>query len=310
MIVHHGWKDVPSTIKKGSVAIGNFDGVHRGHQVLLGETQKVARLKNTPAGVIIFEPHPREFFHPEEKHFRLTSVDAKLSLFETIGLDFVAVLPFDKNLAGLEHFQFIDCVLVEGYNVSNVIVGYDFFYGRNRRGSPETMILAGIEHDFEVNVIPPVAEGGEVFSSTAIRLKLAQGDVVGAALELGRNWRIKGKVISGAKRGKDLGYPTANFALPKGTTLGHGIYAVRTYFQNKSYPSVAYLGTRPSFDNGQPLLEVFILDFDSDIYGHEMEVEFIKFLRADRKFDSSEALIEQMHKDVLRAKEVFSQAHA
>ena len=227
MILHNGWKDVPSTIKNGSVAIGNFDGVHRGHQVLLTETKKVAQLKKKPAGVIIFEPHPREFFHPEENHFRLTPLDIKLTLFETNGLDFVAVLPFDKILAELEHFQFVDCVLVEGYKVSDVIVGYDFYYGRNRRGSPETMILAGIEHDFEVNVIPPVAEGGEVFSSTAIRLKLAQGDVVGAAQELGRNWRVKGKVISGAKRGKDLGYPTANIALPKGTTLGHGIYAVR-----------------------------------------------------------------------------------
>ena len=143
---------------------------------------------------------PREYFHPEEDHFRLTPLDLKLKIFEQLGLDFVAVLPFDNDLAKLEHFEFVDRILVDAYDVSNVIVGYDFYFGRNRRGSPETMILAGIEHDFEVKVIPPVAEGGEVFSSTAIRLKLAQGDVTGAALELGRNWSIQGKVISGASR--------------------------------------------------------------------------------------------------------------
>ena len=234
MIVHEGYKNVPPQIRGGVVAIGNFDGVHKGHQALIGEAVKAAREKGLSAGVMIFEPHPREFFHPEESHFRLTPLKQKLAVFEAMGLDFVVVVPFDAALAKLEHFEFVDDVLAQGLDVRHVVVGYDFYYGRQRRGSPESMILAGIEYDWDVTVVPPVAEGGEVFSSTAIRLKLAQGDVQGAAAELGRRWRVGGTVIGGAKRGTGMGYPTANVPMPKGTALGHGIYAVRAHVDGRS----------------------------------------------------------------------------
>src|SRR5512137_2952274 len=250
MIVHEGYKNVPPDIRGGVVAIGNFDGVHKGHQALIGEAVKAAREKRLRAGVMIFEPHPREFFHPEESHFRLTPLKQKLAVFEAMGLNFVVVVPFDAALAKLEHFEFVDDVLAQGLDVRHVVVGYDFYYGRQRRGSPESMILAGIEYEFEVTVVPPVAEGGEVFSSTAIRLKLAQGDVVGAAAELGRRWRVSGTVVGGAKRGTGMGYPTANVPMPKGTALGHGIYAVRVYVDGRVHDAAAYLGTRPTFDDG------------------------------------------------------------
>jgi riboflavin kinase/FMN adenylyltransferase len=308
MIVHEGYKDVPPAIRGGVVAIGNFDGVHKGHQALIGEAVKAARERSLPAGVMIFEPHPREFFHPQESHFRLTPLDQKIAVFETMGLDFVVVVPFDAELAKLEHFEFTDNVLAQGLDVRGVVVGYDFYYGRQRRGSPESMILAGIEYDFEVVVVPPVAEGGEVFSSTAIRLKLAQGDVAGAAVELGRRWRVRGRVIGGAKRGTGMGYPTANVPMPKGTALGHGIYAVRAHVGGVAHDAAAYLGTRPTFDDGMPVLEVFLLDFDGDLYGQEMEVEFIAFIREDRKFDSAEALVAQMDADVAKARDVLKRA--
>ncbi|MCU0733145.1 MAG: bifunctional riboflavin kinase/FAD synthetase [Hyphomonas sp.] len=308
MIVHEGYKDPPPQIRGGAVAIGNFDGVHKGHQALIGEAMKAGRAKGYPVGVMIFEPHPREFFHPEESHFELTPLDQKLSVFKTMGLDFVVVVPFDEALAKLEHFEFVDDVLAQGLDVRHVVVGYDFYYGRQRRGSPESMILAGIEYDFEVTVVPPVAEGGEVFSSTAIRLKLAQGDVEGAALELGRRWRVRGRVVGGAKRGTGLGYPTANVPMPKGTALGHGIYAVRAHVGGVAHDAAAYLGTRPTFDDGMPVLEVFLLDFDDDLYGKEMDVEFIAFIRGDRKFDSSEALVRQMDQDVAKVREVLKSA--
>jgi riboflavin kinase/FMN adenylyltransferase len=308
MIVHEGYKDVPPAIRGGVVAIGNFDGVHKGHQALIGEAVKAARERSLPAGVMIFEPHPREFFHPNESHFRLTPLDQKIAVFKSMGLDFVVVVPFDAELAKLEHFEFTDNVLAQGLDVRGVVVGYDFYYGRQRRGSPESMILAGIEYDFEVVVVPPVAEGGEVFSSTAIRLKLAQGDVAGAAVELGRRWRVRGRVIGGAKRGTGMGYPTANVPMPKGTALGHGIYAVRAHVGGAVHDAAAYLGTRPTFDDGMPVLEVFLLDFDGDLYGQEMEVEFIAFIREDRKFDSAEALVAQMDADVAKARDVLKGA--
>jgi riboflavin kinase/FMN adenylyltransferase len=308
MIVHEGYKNVPPQIRGGVVAIGNFDGVHKGHQALIGEAVKAAREKDLRAGVMIFEPHPREFFHPEESHFRLTPLKQKLAVFEKMGLDFVVVVPFDAALAKLEHFEFVDDVLAQGLDVRHVVVGYDFYYGRQRRGSPESMILAGIEYDFDVTVVPPVAEGGEVFSSTAIRLKLAQGDVAGAAAELGRRWRVRGRVIGGAKRGTGMGYPTANVPMPKGTELGHGIYAVRAHVGGAVHDAAAYLGTRPTFDDGMPVLEVFLLDFDGDLYGQEMEVEFIAFIREDRKFDSAEALVQQMDVDVAKVRDVLKGA--
>jgi riboflavin kinase/FMN adenylyltransferase len=170
------------------------------------------------------------------------------------------------------------------------------------------MQAAADRQGFGLTVLAPVAEGGEVFSSSAIRLRLAQGDVKGAAHMLGRWWRTGGAVVGGARRGTGLGFPTANVPLPRGTGLGHGIYAVRTHIGAESYPGAAYLGTRPTFDDGMPVLEVFLFDLDRDLYGQEIEVEFIDFVRADRKFDSAAALIAQMDADCARAREMLQEA--
>jgi riboflavin kinase/FMN adenylyltransferase len=310
MQVVHGYRNVPVAARGAVLAIGNFDGVHRGHQALLRAASAIGRELGVPAGALIFEPHPRAFFHPEEPHFHLTSLAQKLAIFERNGLDLAVVLPFDAELAALSADDFVDRVIVEGLGARHVVIGHDFFFGRKRGGTPETMQAAAGTAGFGLTIIPPVAEDGEVFSSSAIRLRLAQGDVKGAARLLGRAWRVAGTVVGGAKRGTGLGFPTANIPLPRGTALGHGIYAVRVHIDGERHDAAAYLGTRPTYDDGMPVLEVFLFDFDGDLYGRSIEVEFVDFVRADRKFDSSEALIAQMQTDVARARDILAAGSA
>lgn len=306
MQVVHGHTHVPITARAAVVAIGNFDGVHLGHRVLLKESVAKGKELGRPSGAMLFEPHPREFFQPNEQHFRLTPLKRKLTLIEQLGLKVAFVEHFDFHLAGLKAEEFIERVLVAGLGVSHVIIGYDFYFGNKRGGNPEMMVHAGEQLGFGVTVIPPVAEAGETFSSSSVRLHLAQGDVKGAAHMLGENWRVAGKVVGGAKRGTGFGYPTANVPLPKGTGLGHGIYAVRAHVDGKTHAAAAYLGTRPTFDDGMPVLEVFLFDFDGDLYGHEMDIEFVDFLRGDRKFSSPEELVAQMNEDVAKARVILS----
>lgn len=308
MHVVHGYHHVPAGARGAVLAIGNFDGVHRGHQALLSHAVETGEGIGRPAGAVVFEPHPREFFEPAEPHFQLTPLDIKLRLFERLGLELAVVLGFDAILAALDAEAFIERVLVAGLGVQHVVIGYDFFFGHRRGGTPETMRVAGEKYGFGVTVVEPVAEHGEVFSSTAIRLHLAQGDVKGAAHALGHRWRVAGKVVGGARRGTMLGFPTANIPLRRGTALGHGIYAVRVHVGSEAHQGAAYLGTRPTFDDGMPVLEVFLFDFDADLYGREIEVEFVDFIRTDRKFDSIEALKEQMGRDCEKAREILSAA--
>lgn len=307
MRIVNGFRDVPPEVQGGVLAIGNFDGVHRGHQALLLDARREASASRRPAGVMVFEPHPREFFRPDEPHFRLTTLDRKLRLIDRLGLDFAVVLAFDAGLAGLPANRFIEEILVGALRVRQVVIGYDFFFGKGRGGNPETMRAAGKEFGFAVTVIPPVAEAGEVFSSSAIRAKLSAGDVRGAALDLGHWWQVSGTVTGGARRGTGLGFPTANIALPKGTALAHGIYAVRVRVDGARHDGAAYLGTRPMFDDGMPVLEVFLFDFDGDLYGREIEVTFLDFIRGDQRFSDLAALISQMQLDCARAREIIRQ---
>ncbi len=306
MHVVHGTENVPPEAKGAVLALGNFDGVHRGHQVIIGRAIADAKRAGRPAGVVLFEPHPRVFFQPDAPHFRLTSLDEKLAVLDELGLDIAIVLPFDAALAALDADRFIEDILVGALAVAEVVVGYHFFFGRNRGGSAETLKAAGAAHGFAVTIVAPVAERGEPFSSTAIRLLLAEGDVRGAAEALGRPWRVKGPVIGGAKRGAGLGFPTANVALPKGTALGHGIFAVRVLLDGRALDGAAYLGTRPTFDDGMPVLEVFLFDFDEAIYGRDIEVSFIDKVRDDRKFSSADELVAQMEKDCAKARAILA----
>jgi len=323
MLVLRNGETVPEALRGGVVAIGNFDGVHRGHKALIAEAIDVAADTNLdgrkrPAGVIIFEPHPSAFFRPDEPHFRLTPLPEKLRLLETLGLDFTVVLDFNAALSGMSAEQFVDEILVGRLCVSHVVIGYDFFYGRKHSGTAESMRDAGRAKGFETSIVRQQAEDGEVFSSTAIRLHLAQGDVAGAARLLGHWWRISGTVAGGNRVGRDLGFPTANIELPAGTSLKHGIYAVRVGVGGgdsaiggeQPLQGAAYFGGRPTVDNGPVRLEVFILDFNGDIYGKDIAVDFIGFVREDQHFDQLDSMAEQMQRDCERVREILVTAPA
>ena len=313
MHVIHGYDHVPAQLRGASLAIGNFDGVHRGHQALIAKARERALELARPgaprlAGAMVFEPHPREFFHPERPHFRITSLERKLALFERYGLDLAVVVPFGEHVANLTPEAFVEQVLVAGLGVRHVVVGYDFFFGKGRGGSAADMQRFGGQLGFGVSVVPPVAEGGEVFSSSAIRAEIAQGDVAGAASMMGHWWSVSGEVVGGAKRGTGMGFPTANVLLPRTTPLAYGIYAVFVDTPDGRFQGAAYLGTRPTFDNGPPVLEVFLFDFDGDLYGRRIEVSFVAFIRPDRRFDGMEALMVQMDEDCRKAQQILSAA--
>jgi riboflavin kinase / FMN adenylyltransferase len=310
MRIIHGSDNFPRDARGAVLAIGNFDGVHRGHQALLRAAKEEGRRRRRPAGVMLFEPHPREFFQPSHPHFRITPLPRKLQLLRELGLELAVVVRFDKSMAELSADAFIERVIVAALGASHLVVGYDFRFGKGRAGDPEALRAAGLAHGFGVTVVAQAGEAGEVFSSSAIRAELAQGDVEGAAHMLGHYWRLAGPVIGGARRGTGLGFPTANVALEQGVTLGHGIYAVRVYVADKHLEGAAYLGTRPMFDDGEPVLEVFLFDFDGDLYGRVIEVEFIDFVRPDARLPSLDALVEQMGKDCVRARAMLAAAPA
>src|SRR6516225_8749248 len=267
MRIINGSDNVPASARGAALAIGNFDGVHRGHQALIEATRNEARRLATQAGAVVFEPHPREYFQPDKPHFGLTPLPLKLRLMDEFGIDVAIVLAFDARLATLSADEFVSRVLVDSLGARQVVVGYDFRFGKGRIGDPEALRGAGAALGFGVTVVGQVAEAGEVFSSSAVRAELALGDVKGAAQMLGWWWRVAGVVSSGAKRGAGLGFPTANITLAAGTALAHGIYAVRVHTGSSHYAGAAYLGTRPTFDDGAAILETFLFDFNANLYG-------------------------------------------
>jgi len=295
----------PDALKGAVLAIGNFDGVHRGHQAVLQAALDAGKTARAPAGVMTFEPHPRTYFQPGKALFRLTPQPLKLRLFAALGLDMALVQPFDAALALRPAAEFVRDLLVESLCVSHVITGNDFHFGKGRDGNPDVLRTLGAEHGFAVTIVAPQAGEGGVFSSTAIRDRLREGDPRGAADNLGYWWRVAGEVIGGDRRGAGLGFPTANIAAPEGFALKHAIYAVRVYTVGKRYHGAAYFGTRPSFGNGAPVIETFLFDFDGNLYGQEIDIEVIGFLRDDETFASAQALSAQMRIDCERAKQML-----
>jgi riboflavin kinase / FMN adenylyltransferase len=306
MLVVRGYSDVPIGARGAALAIGNFDGVHRGHQALIRTAQAEAKRTNSKAGVIIFEPHPRVFFQPDKPLFQLTPLEQKLDLLARYGLDVAVVLPFDAAMAALSAEDFIAQVLVDGLAARHVIAGYDFHFGKGRSGTPETLKAASRTGRFGVTIMDPVKAGPDVASSSAARAALAAGSVETAAAILGHWWRVSGAVTGGAKRGTGMGYPTANITLPAGIDLAHGIYTARVYVDGDMHAGAAYLGTRPTFDNGRPVLETFLLDFDGDLYGRTIQIEFIARIRGDQAFPDMPALVAQMDRDVAETRKLLA----
>jgi riboflavin kinase / FMN adenylyltransferase len=298
-----------AAIPKGSVvAMGNFDGVHLGHRAVIAAALQMARNHGRPALAVTFEPHPRSFFSPNSPQFRLTDETAKLRLLAGTGLAGAVVMTFDMARAGTTAQDFIHHDLIERLGVSGIAVGYDFHFGKGRVGSPSLLVNEAPRLGIEVDVQPHVDVAERPVSSSAIRMALAEGQIEDATAMLGGPWFVAGLVIHGEKRGRDLGYPTANIRLDKNCGLKHGIYAVRVGRGAERFDGVASFGRRPTFDNGAPLLEIFLFDFEGDLYGTTLDVAFIAFIRDELRFDNVDALVRQMDDDSARARERLAAA--
>jgi riboflavin kinase/FMN adenylyltransferase len=272
----------------------------------------MARAHGRPAFAVTFEPHPRSFFSPNTPQFRLSSETNKLRLLAGAGLAGAVVMTFDKARAGTTAQDFIHHDLIERLGISGIAVGYDFHFGKGRVGSPSLLVAEAPRLGIEVDVQAHVDIAERPVSSSAIRMALAEGQIEDATAMLGGPWFVTGEVMHGEKRGRDLGYPTANIRLDKNCGLKHGIYAVRVGLgggkDQVRFDGAASFGRRPTFDNGAPLLEVFLFDFEGDLYGKSLDVAFIAFIRDELKFDSIEALIRQMDDDSARARERLAEA--
>ena len=296
-------------IARGAVvAMGNFDGVHLGHRAVIAAAMEMGRAHGRPALALTFEPHPRRFFSPNTPQFRLTDERAKLRLLSGTGLSGAVVMTFDKVRAGTSAQDFIHHELIERLGVSGIAVGYDFHFGKGRVGSPSLLVNEAPRLGIEVDVQPHVDIDERPVSSSAIRVALAEGQLEEATTMLGAPWFVTGEVLHGEKRGRDLGYPTANIRLDANCGLKHGIYAVRVGRGSERLEGVASFGRRPTFDNGAPLLEIFLFDFNGDLYGQELDCAFIGFIREELKFDDIEALIRQMDHDSARARSLLAAA--
>ncbi len=302
--------DTPaSAIPRGAVvAMGNFDGVHLGHRAVIAAALQMGRAHDRPALAVTFEPHPRSFFSPNTPQFRLTDEASKLRLLAGTGLSGAVVMTFDKGRAGTTAQDFIHHDLIGRLGISGIAVGYDFHFGKGRVGSPSLLVKEAPRLGIEVDVQAHIDIDERPVSSSAIRMALAEGQIDDATAMLGGPWFVAGTVIHGEKRGRDLGYPTANIRLDKNCGLKHGIYAVRVGRGDERLDGVASFGRRPTFDNGAALLEVFLFDFKGDLYGASLDVAFIAFIRDEVKFDGVEALVRQMDDDSAKARAALAAA--
>jgi riboflavin kinase / FMN adenylyltransferase len=305
MQIYHHWQGLDDKAKGASVAMGNFDGVHLGHSTVIDLARNSA-----PLGVVTFEPHPREYFAPHAAPFRLMNAEARANRLAKLGVKHLYELPFGPELSGLSPEAFATDVLSGGLGVSNVVVGADFCFGKGRTGTAADLQALGHKHGFTVTIADLVKFQDREISSTAIRQALTDGRPRDAQAMLGHWHRIEGEVLHGAKRGRELGYPTANMSVAKLHLPRFGVYAVwadvLTGPHKGSYMGAASLGVRPMFGINQPNLETFLFDFSGDLYGQHLSIAFVDYLRPEQKFDNLPALLVQMNADCTRARDILS----
>jgi riboflavin kinase/FMN adenylyltransferase len=306
--VIRGWHDLAEGDRGAAVAMGNFDGVHRGHQQVIALAAKAAGELGAPLGVITLEPHPRLFHRPDEPLFRLMKPDQQARALEALGVDILYVLPYDRPFAQMSDREFATRVLHDGLGVAHVAVGFDNSFGKDRTGTPQSMQQYGRELGFGVSVAEPVAdESGEKFSSTEVREALRDGRPEVAAAVLGRPFAIEGAVQRGRQLGRQLGFPTANVPLADYVVPRFGVYATRTRLPDgREVAGVANIGVNPTVEGvTAPLLEVWLFDFDEDIYDQVIETDLIAFLRPEAKFDSLETMTKQVMQDAAQARSLL-----
>lgn len=313
---HH--TELPAWLRGGSVALGNFDGVHRGHQAVIGAARAIACDRGIPLGVMTFEPHPRRFFQPDLPPFTLTSFRQKAHLIAETGADFLFVQAFDQALSQGSPDWFVREVLVAGLGVSHVVVGWDYAFGHGRAGTVALLQAMARDLGFGVTAVAPVAADADgpaeavIYSSTRVRACLAAGDIAGATAILGHPWEVEGRVEHGDKRGRQLGFPTANLRLGPLQPPRAGVYAVTAGVdagpQTRFLPGVANYGRRPTFDATDPLLEVHLFDGAPNLYGRHLRVRFHAFLRPEQRFDGLDALRHQIGQDIIQARALLMPA--
>ncbi|MDJ0823867.1 MAG: bifunctional riboflavin kinase/FAD synthetase [Rhodobacter sp.] len=304
------WTGLDDTARGASVAIGNFDGVHIGHQAVIDLARAVADRSGAPLGIVTFEPHPREVFAPSSSPFRLMSAETKAHRLEKLGVDCLYQLDFNEDLSGLSPEDFARQVIAGGLGLTHVVVGDDFRFGKGRAGNPADLEIFGQTMGFDVTIATLVeTDGGEV-SSTSIRQALTDGRPRDAAKMLGHWHRIDGPVLHGEKRGRDLGYPTTNMSIEGLHPPRFGVYAVKVDVlsgpHEGSYDGAASIGVRPMFGENQANLETYLLDFDGDLYDTHLSVALVDFLRPEARFDGVDALIAQMETDCAQARQILA----
>lgn len=294
------------------LAIGNFDGLHRGHQSVIATAADLARERRVPAGLLTFDPHPRMFFAPHNPVFRITSADLHARLLHVLGAEFTAVLEFNHELASLSPERFVENILIDKLRAVHVVTGADFRFGKARAGDVDMLRKLGAGHGLSVTAVSQVGDpGGDLphFSSTSVRQALLHGNPRAAADILGYWWTMLGEVVKGDQIGHMLGYPTVNIPLDEASAPRLGIYAVRVRSGDdkgkESWKGAGYVGRRPTFDKEEVRMEVFLFDFDGDLYGRRLMIEFIEFIRSDEKFEGAEALKRQMDIDCADARAIL-----
>ena len=309
-VIRH-FAELPPDPKGCVVALGNFDGVHLGHQAVIAAAGTLARRMDAVFAVMTFEPHPRLLFQPALQPFRLTPFRVKTRLIENLGADLCLMQHFDVQFAAQSAHDFVVNLLVGHLGVKGVVVGHDYVFGQNRQGNPQFLRQMGSDLGFAVKVIDPVAaDNGEVYSSTQVRNHLINGRPRDAARLLGRPWEVEGRVEHGDKRGRTIGFPTANLGLEDYQRPATGVYAVRVGLENGAniqwFDGVANFGHRPTFDKTDELLEVHILDYSGDLYGRHLRVQMLDFIRPEQKFASLDDLKQQINRDALQARTLLA----
>jgi riboflavin kinase/FMN adenylyltransferase len=299
MRIYRHYETLPVEARGAAIAIGNFDGVHKGHCQVILEAGAIAKNLGIPWAVLTFEPHPRTVFQPGAEPFRLTPFRSKARALGALGIDFMIVQKFNREFSQNPAEDFVKSILVDGFGAKHLISGYDFVFGHNRQGNSKLLVSMGKQLGFDFTAINAVESAeGFVYSSTRVRQYLENGDVRGAADILGRTFAIEGRVAHGAKLGRSIGFPTANIHLGPLMRPKRGVYAVRATLEGEGQiiKGISSIGHRPTVNGIGDLLEVFLFDFDADIYGRRISVELIEFIREEAKYDS----VEEMRKEIVR----------
>jgi len=303
MKIIRNFSNISSQEKNTVLALGNFDGIHLGHQKILTKIQEIAKKSNKRTAIMSFEPHPYRFFN-KTKNFNILSLQDKITLLKNNHIDYLYLVKFNKNFANITAAEFIKQILIEKLTISHLVIGYDFIFGKNRSGNADYLKTASKNHHIPFTQISShITANGEIYSSTQIRKALTVGNIENASRMLGRNYFIKNRVIEGKKIARNLGYPTANLKLNNLCLAKFGVYIVKVHIENNIFNGIANIGIKPTVtDANIPILEAHIFDFNRNLYGQKIKVEFISFLREEKKFSNIAELKSQITLDINQAK--------